>query len=1034
MAAAITYRGVISSAADATFYNALAGTSLGAGEEGRLILVVAHSRATTGAVIDEITINGQTATILARSENASSVGNCCVIAGILDESATVADVDIRFTSQQLRCIAQVYTATGATLTGFVADAKSTGVGNDTPRTFNLSGLGNGALLLGAAVGNNAVSTTWGTATEDNSTQLESLTASSASDSITDGSTSYAATYDTSGTSDVAAAAVWFPATAVTPTGARVVTDINGDIVTDANGRPVTSGVSYDDVVAGATAAYAMPGQIDTPEDFLGGNDGEWNGAAAYADGVFGRAYSFDGSTKRVQIPSLVAGNLGSTYTFLARATAGQQTSNTGSGIRAIAVVGNAGDFFGVFGFRQGSGSEGDLLGGFAGVANEQIAGGLPAGVATPVASSYDGTDLTVRSGATKQSAAVSGSIAAAEPVQIGAHGSSAARGFVGSVSEFLVILGGLTDASFAAYSAGPPPTVTASTLTFAGSTANFAATITDPNNGAVTVTNLLQDADTNETIYEGTATSFDMPNGSAGSYRLWVIAENNGGVGVPVVSSTIGYAGVPATPSLPASVKAYWNPSLMTSLGARVIDQSQNGNDLDYGAVLPTLETDSDGRKYLAFTQATTDFLTAQDFFDLATQDFAMIAVTRLKARSTTNVGQIMGTTNARRVMRWSGDSNVALQEIEVGAALNGEIYAGSDIKQVTTVSHVSDLQRCRNFSVESSWGEPGRATAEQVADDVQATDADPSNPTGDLVINEAEHGLDFYGAIYLENPTEQDIQDAVGWAMNQWALPGTVSDPAIVYQGDSTVHVGNAFTDRTPGWNRVLHQTYLPATVFGQNHANGGRRITRSAPIGAMDADDDRVYDTAIQHLVWSGRTVYWALMIGTNDAADGESATNIISEIEIEAARVAALGATPVWLGCCPDHQGDGPTGVRTLVSEGVRDNTNTFTQTIDALENDDVWGWGNEANTTGPTLMADNTHPNTAGNADIALNFSAAFLSLVGAAVSLPGDASLSVDISIGLGLSSLDDPGVDEAIGGSIDENLTPIVYKNHAGLR
>lgn len=55
--------------------------------------------------------------------------------------------------------------------------------------------------------------------------------------------------------------------------------------------------TYNSTAALAIAAFAMPDQIDTPNDWTGnGNNGVWNGTAAYADGLFGRAFSFSGSS------------------------------------------------------------------------------------------------------------------------------------------------------------------------------------------------------------------------------------------------------------------------------------------------------------------------------------------------------------------------------------------------------------------------------------------------------------------------------------------------------------------------------------------------------------------------------------------------------------------------------------------------------------------------------------------------------------------------------------------------------------------
>lgn len=53
-------------------------------------------------------------------------------------------------------------------------------------------------------------------------------------------------------------------------------------------------MSYWSLIDEAISAWAVPGQVDTPDDYRGVNNATWVGTATYAEGPYGRCFDFNG--------------------------------------------------------------------------------------------------------------------------------------------------------------------------------------------------------------------------------------------------------------------------------------------------------------------------------------------------------------------------------------------------------------------------------------------------------------------------------------------------------------------------------------------------------------------------------------------------------------------------------------------------------------------------------------------------------------------------------------------------------------------
>lgn len=78
--------------------------------------------------------------------------------------------------------------------------------------------------------------------------------------------------------------------------------------------------TYEEVLAAADSAYATPTQVDTPNDFVGSNNGVWTAPISYEDGPNGRVFEFAAPARvetALQIPAATDDDFAVMFTFRA---------------------------------------------------------------------------------------------------------------------------------------------------------------------------------------------------------------------------------------------------------------------------------------------------------------------------------------------------------------------------------------------------------------------------------------------------------------------------------------------------------------------------------------------------------------------------------------------------------------------------------------------------------------------------------------------------------------------------------------------
>jgi hypothetical protein len=453
-----------------------------------------------------------------------------------------------------------------------------------------------------------------------------------------------------------------------------------------------------------------------------------------------------------------------------------------------------------------------------------------------------------------------------------------------------------------------------------------------------------------------------------------------------------------ATLHLP-SLAALWDVTAATDLGPNpyLADLSGQGWQLQFGASTPPLAFNQFSRGYLDFQDVTASPLTTgnlfgQQFFDgaISGQPWALAVGLRLPDIGPSTVfGTVLSDSNQTLALRALND-DVDLQirfpdGNPPGSVQNLPATSGDNL--LVVVRHDGQTRSIEVISDTTSWGSAALSKAIPYDYDQIPLSAVAS---GDLILNPSQTSFGFYGAAYLDNPSEADVSELKAWGARQWLLQGR--DRALLFEGDSTVEVGNAFPDRVPGWAQVLTADSLdPTRVLSQNFASGGARAIANTQFenGLADSPLAEIWDFYVEWLDSAGVDIYAPIVMGTNDVgADGATPEEVIAALETWATRTAAAGGQPLWVGIL-DTQGDAIDQGRTAVNLGVRqrflDGQNDFAGLLDALREDPAWGWGFNVNQTAPQFMADATHPNTAGNADIAAKLAPAVLRLL----AIPGD---------------------------------------------
>lgn len=453
-----------------------------------------------------------------------------------------------------------------------------------------------------------------------------------------------------------------------------------------------------------------------------------------------------------------------------------------------------------------------------------------------------------------------------------------------------------------------------------------------------------------------------------------------------------------ATLDLP-SLEARWDATNLTSLESlsSLPDLSGNGWELQFGATPPNHTVNQFGRGALQFDSGLTSLLstTTQGTNSLfgSTADaepWAMaLGIQYQGSRSSQALGEILGDSDNQLSVRISSDDVDLRTIMPAGPAAiamqNLPISQGSNI--IIVIQHDGVQQSVEVLTDESSWGS-GRLESSVPFGRQDA----PLTMTagGNLVLNESQTPLNFYGAAFLQNPTLGEVDNLKAWGASEWLLQGR--DQVVLFEGDSTVEVNSAFPERGPSWAQVLHEEYFDSSqVLSQNFAKGGARAIANTQFenGLADSPSAETWDFVVNWLTSAGADVYAPIVMGTNDiGGDGSTPEQVIAALEIWAERTNANGGEAIWLGVLDtqgDPSGQGRTAVNQVIDAGVELGESEFQLSFDALQNDFVWGWGNNVNLTGPQLMADNTHPNTAGNADIAAKLASSFLQLL----ATPGD---------------------------------------------
>ncbi|MEM8944909.1 MAG: SGNH/GDSL hydrolase family protein [Planctomycetota bacterium] len=449
------------------------------------------------------------------------------------------------------------------------------------------------------------------------------------------------------------------------------------------------------------------------------------------------------------------------------------------------------------------------------------------------------------------------------------------------------------------------------------------------------------------------------------------------------------------------SLAAIWDATNLPGIDgmASLPDLTGNGWDLRFGTVAPTYSSNAFGRGSLKFDGSITAPISTGEvgggsLFGSSDESDPWAIAVGLQFEGShhqQSLGEILGDSDNKLSVRITTDDVDFQVRFPGGPPVAGlqnvPISPGSNV--VVIVRHDGNQQSIEVISDEASWGSGALSKSIPFLHrDAPLT----ASAGGNLEFNASQTPINFYGAAYLRNPSDAEVDDLKAWTAGQWLLQGR--DQVVLFEGDSTVEVRNSFTDRTPGWAELLHSEYFDATkTLSQNFANGGARAITNDQFGNGLADSPLVetWDYVVEWLSSAGADVYAPLVIGTNDIDDGVAPEAVIAAVEAWAERTVEHGGKPIWIGIL-DTQGDPIAVGRTAVNEAVRarflSGENPFFTTFDELQLDPAWGWTNDLNVTAPEFMADETHPNSAGNVDIAEKLAPSFLAILAP----PGDFNL------------------------------------------
>ena len=457
----------------------------------------------------------------------------------------------------------------------------------------------------------------------------------------------------------------------------------------------------------------------------------------------------------------------------------------------------------------------------------------------------------------------------------------------------------------------------------------------------------------------------------------------------------------------PATTLGRWSAAGLSSLTGvtELTDNTGNGYPLQFGGTAPTLGTDDNGNGYLIFAEDTTSALTTPSpgstpFFDASRFDPAeswalllLVDVLDCSQLKTGSPDRVFGTNgNFRGALRLNDEGSgtydciwQTTNHLPATALVNNQSTDTGYPILISVWFNGSNATKLTTYRTFPAFRE-GHSSLSFSSTTTITNDAASSNWQGEtLALNENQHGLRFYSAAVLAKTgatevTQQHVDDAALEMMaDGWF--GSYEGIVIWGPGDSLTNVREQTNEaRVPGWAERIQSQWKSSRVRTFDLANAGARINQTPTIGSWWDTDARDYAEELCRLISQAYPVTFCSMIGTNDVGDieAEDANAItVSEIadEIRAAATllkdagTAANITGVWLGTCPDWQGDtlSPLTGRVAVNENILATPGNFDHTLDVLTDDDTWFYGNNLSSE-DSLMDDNTHPNTAGNLDI------------------------------------------------------------------
>jgi hypothetical protein len=212
MAGALSYVATVSSTSDASSYT-FSGADIGSAASDRIVLVVVSFRTTVSAAITGVTIGGNAATEVVGLLNLlTGAGGYVGIWARSVASGTTADIVVTTSANAVRCIVDVYRATGI-------NATASATGTDTTTVYEASlNVAAGGVAMGAVQTGGSRGLSWSGLTERVDAVYESsMTASSASGEFATAQSPLSISATLSGTESVASAvfAAFDPASAST---------------------------------------------------------------------------------------------------------------------------------------------------------------------------------------------------------------------------------------------------------------------------------------------------------------------------------------------------------------------------------------------------------------------------------------------------------------------------------------------------------------------------------------------------------------------------------------------------------------------------------------------------------------------------------------------------------------------------------------------------------------------------------------------------------------------------------------------------